>query len=76
MAPRGNKRDDRPVKRVTEDKRFSHVQDDPRFARPKKSHTKVKVDKRFSRMIDDADFTETTKVDRYGRVQEDNRAKA
>ncbi|KAJ2231968.1 pre-rRNA-processing protein esf1, partial [Coemansia sp. RSA 475] len=76
MAPRGNQKDDRPVKKVTEDKRFSHVQDDPRFIRPKKSHTKVKVDKRFAHMIEDADFTETTKVDRYGRVQEDNRAKA
>ncbi|KAJ1831782.1 pre-rRNA-processing protein esf1 [Coemansia sp. RSA 2711] len=76
MAPRGSKKDDRPVMKVTEDKRFSHVQEDPRFIRPKKNHSKVKLDKRFTHMIDDEDFTETTKVDRYGRIQEDNRAKA
>ncbi|KAI9477597.1 pre-rRNA-processing protein esf1 [Coemansia sp. RSA 989] len=75
MARRESKRDSQPVHKVTEDKRFAHVQEDPRFFRPKKSHTKVKVDKRFSHMIKDADFTETTKVDRYGRVQEDNRTK-
>ncbi|KAJ2767094.1 pre-rRNA-processing protein esf1, partial [Coemansia nantahalensis] len=70
------KADSQPVKKVTQDSRFSHVQEDPRFLRPKKSNAKVKVDKRFAHMIDDKDFTETTKVDRYGRVQEDNRAKA
>ncbi|KAJ2642099.1 pre-rRNA-processing protein esf1, partial [Coemansia sp. RSA 1694] len=63
-----------PVRKVTDDVRFAHVQSDPRFIRPKKADTKVKVDKRFSHMIKDKDFTETTKVDRYGRVQEDNRA--
>ncbi|KAJ1734504.1 pre-rRNA-processing protein esf1 [Coemansia biformis] len=72
----GDKADSRPVQKVTQDSRFSHVQEDPRFRRPKKSNAKVKVDKRFAHMIDDKDFTETTKVDRYGRVQEDNRAKA
>ncbi|KAJ2851140.1 pre-rRNA-processing protein esf1 [Coemansia brasiliensis] len=76
MAPRESAKNSQPVQKVTEDKRFAHVQDDPRFFRPKKGHTKVKVDKRFSHMIKDADFTETTKVDRYGRIQEDNRSKA
>ncbi|PIA16857.1 hypothetical protein COEREDRAFT_18650, partial [Coemansia reversa NRRL 1564] len=61
---------------VTEDVRFSHVQEDPRFMRPKKNQAKVKVDKRFAHMIEDKDFTETTRVDKYGRVQEDNRAEA
>ncbi|KAJ1964857.1 pre-rRNA-processing protein esf1 [Dipsacomyces acuminosporus] len=64
------------AKRVTQDSRFSHVQEDPRFIRPKKNYSKVKVDKRFTHMIKDKDFTETSKVDRYGRVREDNRIKA
>ncbi|KAJ2798564.1 pre-rRNA-processing protein esf1, partial [Coemansia guatemalensis] len=76
MAPRESKDGSRRVKKVTHDARFSHVQEDPRFMRPKKSHAKVKVDKRFAHMIDDKDFTETTRVDKYGRVQEDNRAEA
>lgn len=65
-----------PVEKVTDDKRFTHVQSDPRFIRPKKGDTKVKVDKRFAHMVKDKDFTETTKVDRYGQLQEDNRAEA
>ncbi|KAJ2714866.1 pre-rRNA-processing protein esf1 [Coemansia spiralis] len=75
-AKAGDKTDGPAIKKVTQDSRFSHVQEDPRFQRPKKSNAKVKVDKRFAHMIDDKDFIETTKVDRYGRVQEDNRAKA
>ncbi|KAJ2060863.1 pre-rRNA-processing protein esf1 [Coemansia sp. S146] len=74
MAPPKDGRKGAPVKKVTDDSRFAHVQSDPRFIRPKKADTKVKVDKRFSHMIKDKDFTETTKVDRYGQVQEDNRA--
>ncbi|KAJ2080132.1 pre-rRNA-processing protein esf1 [Coemansia sp. RSA 988] len=74
MAPRESKNNARPAKKVTHDARFSHVQEDPRFMRPKKNQAKVKVDKRFAHMIDDKDFTETTKVDKYGRIQEDNRA--
>ncbi|KAJ1935978.1 pre-rRNA-processing protein esf1, partial [Linderina macrospora] len=65
-----------PVKKVTQDSRFSHVQEDPRFMRPKKGQSKVKVDKRFAHMIKDKDFTETSKVDRYGRVRDDNRIEA
>ncbi|KAJ2827162.1 pre-rRNA-processing protein esf1, partial [Coemansia sp. 'formosensis'] len=75
MAPKEGRKG-APVKRVTDDSRFAHVQNDPRFIRPKKADTKVKVDKRFSHMIKDKDFTETTKVDRYGREHEDNRAEA
>ncbi|KAJ1647507.1 pre-rRNA-processing protein esf1 [Coemansia erecta] len=63
-----------PVKKVTKDSRFAHVQEDPRFMRPKKSQSKVKVDKRFAHMIKDKDFTESVKIDRYGRRHEDNRA--
>ncbi|KAJ2162054.1 pre-rRNA-processing protein esf1 [Coemansia sp. RSA 552] len=82
MAPRDKKpTGDGPAKRgpaqkVTQDSRFAHMQEDPRFQRPRKGQTKVKVDKRFRHMVSDKDFTETTKVDRYGRVQEDNRAEA
>ncbi|KAJ1986053.1 pre-rRNA-processing protein esf1 [Coemansia spiralis] len=74
MAPqKGDGRPDVPVKKVTQDTRFSHVQEDPRFSRPKKALTKIKVDKRFAHMIKDKAFTESTKVDRYGRIKEDNR---
>ncbi|KAJ2489559.1 pre-rRNA-processing protein esf1 [Coemansia sp. RSA 2050] len=74
MAPPKEGRKGAPVVKVTDDSRFAHVQNDPRFIRPKKASTKVKVDKRFSHMIKDKDFTETTKVDKYGQKQEDNRA--
>ncbi|KAJ2722419.1 pre-rRNA-processing protein esf1 [Coemansia sp. Benny D115] len=74
MAPKESKKPQIAFKKVTDDARFSHVQDDPRFRRPKKNLNKVKVDKRFANMINDKDFTETSKVDKYGRVQEDNRA--
>ncbi|KAJ2546699.1 pre-rRNA-processing protein esf1 [Coemansia sp. RSA 1933] len=63
-------------RQVTSDPRFSHVQNDPRFSRPKKAQSKVKLDKRFAHMIKDKAFTESTKVDRYGRATDDNRAKA
>ncbi|KAJ1663550.1 pre-rRNA-processing protein esf1 [Coemansia sp. RSA 1813] len=77
MAPqKASGKPDTPVKKVTTDPRFSHVQNDPRFSRPKKAQSKVKVDKRFAHMIKDKAFTESTKVDRYGRATEDNRAKA
>ncbi|KAJ2397273.1 pre-rRNA-processing protein esf1 [Coemansia sp. RSA 2603] len=74
MAPKTNNTAREPARKVTQDARFSHVQQDPRFIRPKKNQSKVKVDKRFAHMIKDKDFIETTKVDRYGRLQEDNRA--
>ncbi|KAJ1725728.1 pre-rRNA-processing protein esf1 [Coemansia erecta] len=74
MAPKKDSAAREPARKVTQDARFSHVQQDPRFIRPKKSQSKVKVDKRFAHMIKDKDFIETTKVDRYGRLQEDNRA--
>ncbi|KAJ2654632.1 hypothetical protein GGH99_007295, partial [Coemansia sp. RSA 1285] len=75
-ADRNNKGSRGPVGKVTTDPRFTHVQNDPRFRRPKKTQAKVKVDKRFAHMINDKAFIETTKVDRYGRISEDGRAKA
>ncbi|KAJ2232761.1 pre-rRNA-processing protein esf1, partial [Coemansia sp. RSA 485] len=74
MAPKKNDGPKEPVKKVTKDSRFSHVQEDPRFMRPKKNMSKVKVDKRFAHMIKDKAFTESTKIDRYGRRYEDSRA--
>ncbi|KAI7826353.1 hypothetical protein BX661DRAFT_183838 [Kickxella alabastrina] len=74
MAPKKDDKTRQPVKKVTQDTRFAHVQEDPRFMRPKKSHSKVKVDQRFAHMVKDKDFIESTKIDRYGRAHEDNRA--
>ncbi|KAG9232868.1 pre-rRNA-processing protein-like protein ESF1 [Amylocarpus encephaloides] len=51
----------------TNDERFSNFTTDPRFRLPSKKHTRTKVDKRFSRMLKDEDFSNTAKVDRYGR---------
>ncbi|RDL39915.1 putative Pre-rRNA-processing protein esf1 [Venustampulla echinocandica] len=49
------------------DPRFSNFTTDPRFRLPSKKHTRTKVDKRFSRMLKDEDFSNTARVDRYGR---------
>jgi hypothetical protein len=50
-----------------DDARFSNFTTDPRFRLPSKKHTRTKIDKRFSRMLKDEDFSNTAKVDRYGR---------
>ncbi|KAG9245257.1 pre-rRNA-processing protein-like protein ESF1 [Calycina marina] len=49
------------------DARFSNFTTDPRFRLPSKKHSRTTIDKRFSRMLEDEDFTNTAKVDRYGR---------
>ncbi|KAF4624724.1 hypothetical protein G7Y89_g13446 [Cudoniella acicularis] len=49
------------------DSRFLNFTTDPRFRLPSKKHTRTKIDKRFSRMLKDEDFSNTAKVDRYGR---------
>jgi hypothetical protein len=51
----------------SEDARFSNFSTDPRFRLPSKKHTRTTIDKRFSRMLKDDDFSNTAKVDRYGR---------
>jgi hypothetical protein len=50
-----------------DDARFSNFTTDPRFRLPSKKHTRTTIDKRFSRMLKDEDFSNTAKVDRYGR---------
>ncbi|KAI9644914.1 pre-rRNA-processing protein esf1 [Ciborinia camelliae] len=49
------------------DPRFSNFSTDPRFRLPSKKQTRTKIDKRFSRMLKDDDFSNSAKVDRYGR---------
>lgn len=49
------------------DARFSNFATDPRFRLPSKKHTRTAIDKRFSRMLKDEDFSNSAKVDRYGR---------
>src|SRR3978361_1921301 len=49
------------------DPRFSNFTTDPRFRLPSKKHTRTTIDKRFSRMLKDEDFSNSAKVDRYGR---------
>ncbi len=49
------------------DRRFANFTTDPRFRLPSKKHTRTKIDKRFSRMLKDEDFSNSAKVDRYGR---------
>lgn len=51
----------------TSDPRFSDFATDPRFRLPSKKHARTKIDNRFSRMLTDDDFSNTAKVDRYGR---------
>lgn len=40
---------------------------DPRFVRPKKKDTKLKVDSRFKGMFESEEFVAPVKVDKYGR---------
>jgi hypothetical protein len=49
------------------DARFSNFATDPRYRLPSKKSTRTKLDKRFSRLLTDDEFTQTSKVDRYGR---------
>lgn len=49
------------------DSRFSNFTTDPRFRLPSRKQTRTTIDKRFSRMLKDEDFSNTAKVDRYGR---------
>ncbi|TAQ90569.1 hypothetical protein B7494_g1096 [Chlorociboria aeruginascens] len=49
------------------DPRFSSFATDPRFRLPSRKHMRTTIDKRFSRMFKDDDFSNTAKVDRYGR---------
>jgi hypothetical protein len=65
-TPKGSAASAAPSDRVT-DTRFSSFTTDPRFRLPSKKHARTKVDKRFSRMLKDEDFSNTAKVDRYGR---------
>ena len=49
------------------DRKPQNFSTDPRFRLPSKKSTRTKIDKRFSRMLQDEDFTNSAKVDRYGR---------
>lgn len=64
------------TKRIA-DARFASFETDPRFRLPSKKNAKTKLDKRFAGMLKDKDFTETAKVDRYGRkIKSDSKKKA
>lgn len=53
--------------------RFAAVNEDPRFRRPKKELSKVRIDDRFKGMFKDKDFINPVSVDKYGRrVREDH----
>ncbi|KAG9294303.1 hypothetical protein G9A89_021662 [Geosiphon pyriformis] len=52
---------------ITKDPRFVHLHQDPRFVRPKKKDMKVKLDQRFLHILNNKDFSDTPKVDKYGR---------
>lgn len=59
------------------DARFASFQTDPRFRLPSKKNTKTKLDKRFAGMLNDKEFTDTARVDRYGRkLKSDTKKKA
>ncbi|KAK9451203.1 uncharacterized protein V1518DRAFT_412831 [Limtongia smithiae] len=60
---------ERPPRRpITTDPRFSVVHSDPRFARPKKTDTKLVLDSRFkNKLAADKEFKSKRIVDRYGR---------
>lgn len=49
------------------DSRFSNFATDPRYRLPSRKNAKTKLDKRFSRLLTDDEFTQSAKVDRYGR---------
>ena len=58
------------------DPRFTSFTTDPRFRLPSKKHTRTKLDSRFSKLLKDEDFTNTARVDRYGRrVRDEGRKK-
>ncbi|KAF7947671.1 hypothetical protein EAE96_008751 [Botrytis aclada] len=65
-APKGASNDASSASAVN-DPRFSNFSTDPRFRLPSKKQTRTKIDKRFSRMLKDDDFSNSAKVDRYGR---------
>jgi len=52
---------------VVKDDRFDKASYDPKFMRPKKELTKVKIDSRFTQMLTDPKFQSLSKVDKYGR---------
>ncbi|CAG8709883.1 11880_t:CDS:2, partial [Funneliformis mosseae] len=52
---------------TSEDPRFAHVRKDPRFTRPKKKDVKITLDERFAHMLTNKEFSDTPKVDKYGR---------
>lgn len=64
--PKGASKD-APSTSEVNDPRFSNFSTDPRFRLPSKKQTRTKIDKRFSRMLKDEDFSNSAKVDRYGR---------
>ncbi|KAJ8060299.1 hypothetical protein OCU04_010635 [Sclerotinia nivalis] len=64
--PKGASKDASSTSEVN-DPRFSNFSTDPRFRLPSKKQTRTKIDKRFSRMLKDDDFSNSAKVDRYGR---------
>jgi len=58
------------------DARFSSFQTDPRFRGVSKRKHKTPIGKRFSRALLGKDFTESAKVDKYGRkLKSDNKRK-
>ena len=52
---------DRPLEKITDDPRFTHVHNDPRFKRPRRKDTKVTIDNRFSSMLKSSEFAEQRK---------------
>ena len=52
-----------------EDKRFTHVQADPRFRKAGKTKRKVKIDNRFQHMFTDPTFNSVDFVDSRGRKE-------
>lgn len=59
------------------DSRFAKFETDPRFRLPSRRKAKTTLDSRFAHMLDDEDFTETMKMDRYGRkLKTDKKKKA
>lgn len=54
--------------------RFSRVLKDPRFRRPARKESKIKVDDRFKGIFSDPKFTRPYSVDKYGRKVETKKA--
>lgn len=76
MPKPDKKRAGPPAERIS-DARFASFQTDPRFRLPSKKNTKTKLDKRFAGMLNDKEFTDTARVDRYGRkLKSDTKKKA